>query len=63
MGQSIWQSCKEKGYSRRDFLQFCSAAAVIAGFGKTGAARFDFRKILPLGVETATLPIATLRKR
>jgi hydrogenase small subunit len=37
MGHSIWQSVKQKGYSRREFLQFCSAAAVIAGLGKAGA--------------------------
>jgi len=39
MGDSIWQSMQNKGYSRRDFLQFCSAAAVTAGLGKTGAAQ------------------------
>src|SRR6478672_7772201 len=36
MGQSIWNSMQEKGYSRRDFLQFCTAAAAAAGFGRTG---------------------------
>ncbi len=36
MGQSIWQSMEQKGYSRRDFLQFCAAAATVAGFGRTG---------------------------
>jgi hydrogenase small subunit len=35
MGQTIWQSMQQKGYSRRDFLQFCSAAAVIAGLDKS----------------------------
>jgi hydrogenase small subunit len=30
---------QQKGYSRRQFLQFCSAAAVAAGLGKTGAAQ------------------------
>ena len=33
MGQSIWQSMQQKGYSRRDFLQFCAAAATVAGLG------------------------------
>ena len=27
---------QQKGYSRRDFLQFCGAAAAIAGLGRTG---------------------------
>jgi hydrogenase small subunit len=36
MGHSIWQSMQEKGYSRRDFIQFCTAAATVAGFGRTG---------------------------
>jgi hypothetical protein len=31
MGQSIWNSMQQKGYSRRDFLQFCAAAATVAG--------------------------------
>ena len=39
MGQSIWNSMQQKGYSRRDFLQFCTAAAIMAGLGKTGAAQ------------------------
>ena len=39
MGHSIWQSMQQKGYSRRDFLQFCTAAAVMAGLGKSGAAQ------------------------
>ena len=39
MGQSIWQSMEKKGYSRRDFLQFCGAAAATAGFGKAGVAQ------------------------
>ena len=39
MGHSIWQSMEQKGYSRRDFLQFCAAAATVAGLGKTGAAQ------------------------
>ena len=29
--RSIWQEMESKGYSRRDFLQFCSFAAMIAG--------------------------------
>ncbi len=28
---SIWQSMRAKGYSRRDFIQFCTVAAVTAG--------------------------------
>ena len=39
MGQSIWQSMEQKGYSRRDFLQFCAAAATVAGLGRTGVAQ------------------------
>jgi hydrogenase small subunit len=39
MGHSIWQSMEQKGYSRRDFLQFSAAAATVAGLGKTGAAQ------------------------
>ncbi len=38
MGQSIWQSMEQKGYSRRQFLQFCTAAAAAAGFAKSGVA-------------------------
>jgi len=39
MGQSIWQSMEQKGYSRRDFLQFCAAAATVAGLGRSGVAQ------------------------
>jgi hydrogenase small subunit len=39
MGNSIWQTMEQKGYSRRDFLQFCAAAATVAGFGQTGIAQ------------------------
>jgi Ni,Fe-hydrogenase I small subunit len=39
MGQSIWKSMEQKGYSRRDFLQFCAAAATVAGLGETGVAQ------------------------
>jgi hydrogenase small subunit len=39
MGQSIWNSMQQKGYSRRDFLQFCAAAATVAGLGQTGVAQ------------------------
>jgi hydrogenase small subunit len=39
MGQSIWHSMQQKGYSRRDFLRFCATAATVAGLGKTGAAQ------------------------
>ena len=37
-GKSVWQSMREKGYSRREFLQFCSAAAAAAGVGTQGRA-------------------------
>jgi hydrogenase small subunit len=33
---SIWEDAQAKGYSRRQFIQFCSTAAAIAGLG-TGA--------------------------
>ena len=39
MAQSIWGAMQQKGYSRRDFLQFCSAAAAAAGFGQSGFAQ------------------------
>ncbi len=39
MGQSIWNSMQQKGYSRRDFLQFCAAAATVAGLGQSGVAQ------------------------
>jgi hydrogenase small subunit len=39
MGQSIWNSMQQKGYSRRDFMQFCAAAATVAGFGQSGVAQ------------------------
>jgi hydrogenase small subunit len=39
MGQSIWESMEKKGYSRRQFLQFCTAAAAAAGFAKSGVAQ------------------------
>jgi hydrogenase small subunit len=39
MAPSIWQSMQQKGYSRRDFLQFCAAAATAAGLGQTGVAQ------------------------
>jgi hydrogenase small subunit len=35
MGESIWQSMERKGYSRREFMQFCAAAAAAAGLGRT----------------------------
>ena len=38
MGQTVWQSMELKGYSRRQFLQFCTAAAAAAGFAKSGVA-------------------------
>lgn len=33
---TIWQTMRERGYSRRDFMQFCSSAAIIAGIGSAG---------------------------
>ena len=35
MGLTIWESMQQKGYSRRDFLQFCAAAATVAGLEKS----------------------------
>jgi hydrogenase small subunit len=36
----IWVNLmQQKGYSRRDFLQFCAAAATWPGFGQTGVAQ------------------------
>jgi hydrogenase small subunit len=39
MGLSVWQSMQQKGYSRRDFLHFCGAAAAIAGIERSGVAQ------------------------
>ena len=39
MGQSIWSSMQQKGYSRREFMQFCAAAATVAGLGQSGVAQ------------------------
>lgn len=39
MGHSIWQAMQQKGYSRRDFLQFCTAAAAAAGLGQSAVAQ------------------------
>ena len=39
MGKSVWQSMQDKGYSRRQFLQFCGVAATIAGLEKSGVAQ------------------------
>ena len=36
---SIWESMQAKGYSRRDFLRFCSFAAMLAGFHSSGIAQ------------------------
>jgi hydrogenase small subunit len=33
---TIWQSMQNKGYSRRDFLQFCSYAAALLGIESSG---------------------------
>ena len=38
-GKTIWQTMLDKGYSRRDFLRFCSFAAGIAGIEASGLAR------------------------
>ena len=39
MGQTIYQSMQQKGYSRRDFLQFCAVAATAAGLSQSGASQ------------------------
>ena len=39
MGGTIWESMQQKGYNRREFLQFCTAAAAAAGLAKTGVAQ------------------------
>jgi hydrogenase small subunit len=39
MGQTIWQSMEKKGYSRRQFLQFCASAAAAAGIAQSGVAQ------------------------
>ena len=46
MGGTIWQSMQQKGYSRRDFLQFCTAAAAAAGLAqiRRGAGCFGVRE-------------------
>lgn len=36
---SIWQSMQTKGYSRRDFLRFCSFAAALTGIKAAGLER------------------------
>ena len=36
---TIWESMQAKGYDRRDFLRFCSYAAVIAGIESSGFAK------------------------
>ena len=41
MGESIWQSMERRGYSRREFLQFCAAAATAAGLGQSGVAQVE----------------------
>lgn len=35
---SLWETFKTKGYSRREFMQFCSFAAAAAGLGAQGTA-------------------------
>ncbi len=39
MGKTIWESMQQKGYDRRQFLQFCGAAAAIAGIERSGVAQ------------------------
>jgi hydrogenase small subunit len=39
MGLSVWQRMQHKGYSRRDFLHFCGAAAAVAGIERSGVAQ------------------------
>jgi len=36
---TIWESMQAKGYDRRDFLRFCSYAAMIAGIESSGFAK------------------------
>lgn len=36
---TIWESMKSRGYSRRDFLRFCSYTAALAGIEATGLPR------------------------
>jgi hydrogenase small subunit len=36
---SYWQAMQAKGYSRREFLRFCSYAAAVAGLGTTGLSK------------------------
>jgi hydrogenase small subunit len=36
---SIWDAMQAKGYSRRDFLQYCGVAATVAGLGPTAVAQ------------------------
>lgn len=38
MGNTIWKSMQQQGYNRRQFLQFCGAAAAVAGLGRAGVA-------------------------
>lgn len=35
---TLWEEMKEKGYSRRDFMQFCTFAAAAAGLGPNASA-------------------------
>lgn len=36
LNPSIWQAMQDKGYTRRDFLRFCSFAAAVAGIEASG---------------------------
>lgn len=38
-GPTVWHRAQERGYSRRDFLQFCSWIAAAAGIPAAGVAR------------------------
>ncbi|WP_306599582.1 hydrogenase small subunit [Geothrix sp. 21YS21S-2] len=44
--ESLWETMKEKGYSRREFMEFCGFAAVAAGLGTqaTAAVAATFEK-------------------
>jgi hydrogenase small subunit len=39
MGNTVWQSMQDKGYSRRQFLQFCGMAATVMGIQGSGVSQ------------------------
>ena len=49
---TIWESMQAKGYDRRDFLRFCSYAAMIAGIESSG-----FAKVAQVFEKKARLPV------